>query len=53
MPIERIHSMLKVIASAASEFNFEMNLIEFRRYLQGLIDDDKVEFRNGAYLWKK
>eukprot|EP01041_Mallomonas_annulata_P004911 gene4911-9792_t len=48
MTIERMHSMLRMMATASTgdvggEWQFEMNLVQFRRYLQTLVDTDVIE----------
>ena len=46
MSLERIHTMLKLIASggaAGGAPRFDMNLVQLQKFLQLLIDQDKIE----------
>ena len=56
MTLERLHTMLRLVAGGSNnpnEAKFDMNLVEFRRYLQTLIDSDHLEFIDNAYRWRK
>ena len=48
MMIERMHSMLRMMATASvgdvgGEWRFDMNLVQFRKYLQTLLEKDMIE----------
>ena len=49
MSIEKIHTMLKLLSAGSSDMKFDMNLVQFKRYLQSLIDEDKIEFVDSVY----
>jgi DNA-binding SARP family transcriptional activator len=55
MNIERLHSMLRLLSSGseANEAKFDMNVVQFRRFLQTLIDDNKLEFIDSSYRIRK
>ena len=53
MSIERIHTMVKLVSAGSSELKFDMNLVQFKKLLQTMIDEDKIEFLDGAYRLRK
>ena len=53
MSIERIHTMLKLVTSGSTDLKFDMNLVQFRKYLQAMIDEDKIELFDGGYRLRK
>jgi Anaphase promoting complex (APC) subunit 2 len=55
MHIERLHSMLRLISnnSEGNEAKFDMNLVQLRKFLQTLIDANKIEFIDNAYRIRK
>jgi len=54
MSLERIHSMLRMMAAASSSggggesWTFDMNLLQLKRFLQSRIDSDVLEVTNDA-----
>lgn len=52
MTIERLHNMIRLLASGASDINFDMNLVQFKNFMQHLIDSDMVETTDGQYSLK-
>ena len=62
MPIERIHSMLRMMSTSAAngnsgsneEFKFDMNIVQLKRYLQRLVDIDVLDLvSDNTYQLKK
>ena len=55
MTLERLHSMLRLISdgSESNEAKFDMNIMQLRRYLQTLIDDNQLEHLDNAYRIRK
>ncbi len=57
MSLDRLHSMLKLIASASSGSSsnsskglvFDMNPIELQQYLQIMVSSEKLELIDGQY----
>ena len=50
MSLERIHSLLKLVASGGSgEMKYDMNMVQLRRFLQSMVDSDKIEMIDGLY----
>jgi hypothetical protein len=52
--------MLRLLASGSggggggpNEMKFDMNMVQLRRYLQTLVDADKVELIDNAYRIRK
>jgi Anaphase promoting complex (APC) subunit 2 len=55
MSLERLHAMLRLLASGggANEVKFDMNMVQLRRFLQSLVDADKLEFSDNVYRIRK
>jgi hypothetical protein len=56
MTIERIHTMLRLVTTGStdSKFSFDMNIVQFKKFMQTLCDADKIEVvDNGAYRLKR
>jgi len=56
MTLEKIHNMLKMVASGGSGESgakFDMNLVQLLRFLQTLIDKDMLEVESGNYRLRK
>ncbi len=56
MTIERIHTMLRLMTSGSveSKLRFDMNLVQFKRFMQTLCDAEKVEIlENGSYRQRR
>lgn len=50
MSLERIHSLLKLVASGATgEMKYDMNMVQLRRFLQAMVDSDKIEMIDGLF----
>lgn len=50
MPIERIHTLMKLVSSgAAGDLKYDMNIIQLRRFLQAMVDSSKIECLDGVY----
>lgn len=54
MTLERIHTMLTMIASASTtgskdSFKFDMNYVDLQRFLQGLVSGEKLDCIEGVY----
>lgn len=52
MTIERLHTMLQMVATGSagtSEAKFDLNLVQFRSFLQTLLETDKLELVDGLY----
>ena len=56
MTIERIHMMLTLVAGEASgrssstlDFSYNMSQMELKRYLQTLVQSDKIDMIDGVY----
>lgn len=50
--LERIHSLLKLIASGgggSSEVKYDMNMMQLHRFLQKMIDANKIDLVDGLY----
>jgi hypothetical protein len=55
MHLERIHVMLKMLSSGATDGGrrFNMNLVQLRKYLQTLIQSDVLELVEGSYRLRR
>lgn len=60
MPLERLHTMLKLIAGASGstgggsgDIKFDMGMVQLQRFLQILVDTDRLEFAEGVYMTAK
>ena len=51
MSLERIHSLLKLVASGggSGEMKYDMNMVQLRRFLQTMVDSDKIELIDGLF----
>ena len=49
MALERIHNMLRLATSGnETSFRFDMNLVQFKKYMQTLCDSEKLEMVEGG-----
>ena len=55
MSLERLHSMLRMVAcgGAGNEVKFDMNLLQLRRFMQTLVDKEKIEMIDNVYKLRK
>ena len=55
MTLERWHSMLRLISngSESNEAKFDMNIMQLKRFLQTLIDSNRLEYIDNAYRIRK
>ncbi|CAM9102975.1 unnamed protein product [Ectocarpus fasciculatus] len=56
MPLERVHTMLRLVTSGSNDakFSFDMNLVQFKRFMQTLCDSDVLEIvENGSYRLRR
>jgi anaphase-promoting complex subunit 2 len=55
MPLERIHAMLKLLASGGegNEAKYDMNMVQLRKFMQTLIDRDELEYFDNLYRIRK
>ena len=55
MTLERLHSMLRLISngSESNEAKFDMNIMQLKRFLQTLIDSNRLEYIDNAYRIRK
>lgn len=54
MHLERIHVMLKMLSTGATDGRrFDMNLVQLKKYLQTLINNDVLEFVDGSYRLRR
>ena len=53
MHIERIHSMLRMMVGSSGCERFDMTVVQLRRFLQSLINVDKLELVDGCYRLPK
>ena len=55
MTVERLHSLLRLISQGTEgqEAKFDMNIVQLRRFLQTLIDENKLELIDNAYRLRK
>ncbi len=55
MELERLHTMLKLVMSGGSGegAKFDMSILAFQRFLQGLIERDMLEAEDGVYRLRK
>ncbi|KAK3128050.1 hypothetical protein QOZ80_7AG0581940 [Eleusine coracana subsp. coracana] len=51
MTLDRIHNTLKMFCMA--DLSYDKSLQQLQSFLSGLVSDEKLEFRDGAYLLKK
>lgn len=52
MPLERVHTMLRLVTSGSNDarFTFDMNLVQFKRFMQNLCDAAVLELvESGSY----
>jgi hypothetical protein len=50
MPIERIHSLMKLVSSgSAGDLKYDMNIVQLRRFLQSMVESNKIECLDGVY----
>ena len=52
MPLERVHTMLRLVTGGASDarFTFDMNMVQFKKFMQTLVDSELLEIvENGSY----
>jgi hypothetical protein len=55
MTVERLHSMLRLISNGGegNEAKFDMNMVQLRRFLQTLIEENKLEYIDNSYRIRK
>jgi hypothetical protein len=54
MSLERIHSMLKMIAAGgSSSMRFDMSIIQLKKFLNNCVASDKLEVVDGSYRLRK
>ena len=54
MHLERIHSMLKMVAAGVSSgVRYDLSIVQLRKFLQTLITADKLEIVDGLYKLRK
>lgn len=56
MPLERVHTMLRLVTSGSSDagFSFDMNLVQFKKFMQSLCDADILEIvESGSYRLRR
>lgn len=54
--MERVHTMLRLVTSGSNDakFSFDMNLVQFKRFMQTLCDSDVLEIvENGSYRLRR
>jgi hypothetical protein len=49
MSIERIHNMLRLLSSGSADISFDMNLVQFRSFMQQLVESDQIDLIDGQY----
>mmetsp|Transcript_31089 Transcript_31089/g.29672 ORF Transcript_31089/g.29672 Transcript_31089/m.29672 type:complete len:145 (-) Transcript_31089:12-446(-) len=55
MPLERIHAMLKLLASGGegNEVKYDMSMVQLRKFMQTLVDGDELEYFDNLYRIRK
>lgn len=56
LPLERIHTMLRLVTAGSTDakFSFDMNLVQFKKFMQTLCDSDILEIvEGGSYKLKR
>jgi hypothetical protein len=56
MPLERVHTMLRLVTSGSNDarFTYDMNLVQFKRFMQNLCDAEVLEIvENGSYRLRR
>ncbi len=55
MTLDRLHTMLKLLASGGSASNekFDMSVLQLKRFLQTMVEADLLEVEDGSYSLRK
>ena len=55
MTLDRLHTMLKLLASGGSASNekFDMTVLQLKRFLQTMVEGDLLEVDDGSYSLRK